>query len=88
MVIPTHEFAGDLDERLEFPPHWDIHVMEMAGAKSPVLTSPREIAAQIAKPFGTGQLRELAQGKKTAVMTFDDLTRTTPNLHGRAPDRR
>ena len=22
VVIPTHEFAGDLDERLEFPPHW------------------------------------------------------------------
>lgn len=77
VVIPTHEFAGDLDERLEFPPHWDIHVMEMAGANAPALT-PAEIAAQIAKPFGTGTLREIAQGKKTAVVTFDDLTRTTP----------
>jgi nickel-dependent lactate racemase len=77
VVIPTHEFAGDLDERLEFPPHWDIHVMEMAGANVPALTSS-EIAAQIAKPFGTGTLREIAQGKRTAVVTFDDLTRTTP----------
>ena len=51
--------------------------MEMAGANAPVLTSA-EIAAQIAKPFGTGTLREIAQGKRTAVVTFDDLTRTTP----------
>lgn len=77
VVIPTHEFAGDLDERLEFPPNWDIHVMDMAGHSAPVL-SPREIAAQIARPFGTGALREMAQGKKTVVVTFDDLTRTTP----------
>ena len=77
VVIPTHEFAGDLDERLEFPSNWDIHVMEMAGHNAPAL-SPREIAAQIARPFGTGTLRELAQGKKTVVITFDDLTRTTP----------
>src|ERR1035437_6887655 len=40
VVIPTHEFAGDLDERLEFPPNWDIHVMDMAGHNAPVL-SPR-----------------------------------------------
>ncbi len=77
VIIPTHEFAGDLDERLDFPPHWDIHVMDMAGHNAPAL-SPREIAAQIARPFGTGTLRELAQGKKTVVITFDDLTRTTP----------
>jgi len=77
VVIPTHEFAGDLDERLEFPSHWDVHVMDMAGHADPVL-SPREIAAQVAKPFGTGPLREIARGKKTAVITFDDLTRTTP----------
>src|ERR1035437_8181224 len=37
VVIPPHEFAGDLDERLEFPPNWDIHVMDMAGPNPPGL---------------------------------------------------
>ncbi len=27
---------------------------------------------------GAGTLREIAQGKKTAVVTFDNLARTTP----------
>ncbi len=77
VVIPTHEFAGDLDERLDFPGDWDVNVMEMAGHDAPVLT-PRQLAEQLNQPVGTRTLRELAEGKKTVVITFDDLTRTTP----------
>jgi nickel-dependent lactate racemase len=82
VTIPTHEFAGPngashIEERLDFPASWDVHVMQMAGHDIPVLT-PQQIAEQSAKPIGTKSLRELAEGKKTVAISFDDLTRTTP----------
>src|SRR5450759_1783903 len=80
VTIPTHEFAGPggapwLEERLDFPATWDIHVMEMAGHNQPALT-PRQIADQCSNPIGARSLRELAEGKKTVAISFDDLTRT------------
>ncbi len=77
VTIPTHEFAGDLDERLDFPADWDVNVMHMTGQNAPVLTS-QQIAASLDQPIGTKTLRELAEGKRTVVVTFDDLTRGTP----------
>ena len=82
VTIPTHEFAGPggapwIEERLDFPANWDIHVMEMAGHNLPALT-PEQIADQCSHPIGAQSLRELAAGKKTVAISFDDLTRTTP----------
>ncbi len=77
VIVPTHEFAGDLDERLDFPADWDIQVMNMAGHAAPVLTAA-QIGNRLDQPIGTRRLREVAEGKKTVVVTFDDLTRTTP----------
>ncbi|MGE5568368.1 MAG: lactate racemase domain-containing protein [Rhodospirillales bacterium] len=77
VVIPTHEFAGNLDERLEFPADWEINVMDMRGRIAPVLSSG-EIRRSLDRPIGTKSLRELAEGKKTVAITFDDLTRATP----------
>ena len=82
VVIPTHELAGPdgapfMEERIDFPDGWDVHVQDMAGHSLPVLSSD-QIAAQCSTPIGTKSLRELAQGKKTVAITFDDLTRTTP----------
>ena len=77
VTIPTHEFAGDLDERIDFPADWDINVMNMAGHTAPPLT-PQQIADKLNQPIGTKTLREIAEGKKSVVVTFDDLTRTTP----------
>lgn len=82
IVIPTHEFAGPngapwIEERLDFPASWDLHVMDMAGHNLPVL-SPQQVAEQSGKTIGTKTLRELAEGKKTVAISFDDLTRTTP----------
>src|SRR6266567_8974224 len=82
VVIPTHEFAGPngapwIEERLDFPASWDLHVMDMAGHNLPVLT-PQQIAEQANQPIGSKSLRELAEGKKTVAISFDDLTRTTP----------
>jgi len=82
VVIPTHELAGPngapwIEERIDFPASWDVHVMDMAG-HSRATISPEQIAEQCSQPIGTKSLRELAQGKKTVAITFDDLTRTTP----------
>ena len=77
VVIPTHEFYGNLDERLDFPADWEINVMNMRGHAAPALTTG-QIEESLSKPIGTPPLREIAAGKKTVVITFDDLTRATP----------
>ena len=82
VVIPTHEFAGPngapwIEERLDFPAGWNVRVMDMAGHNKPVLTA-QQIAEQCSMPVGSKPLRELAEGKKTVAISFDDLTRTTP----------
>jgi len=48
-VIPTHEFAGNLHERLDFPNDWEINVMDMKGHNGPVLT-PQQIVQGLNKP--------------------------------------
>jgi len=77
VVIPTHEHYGDIDERLDFPASWQVNLMKMAGHDAPVL-SPEEIRKHLQSPMGTRPLREIAAGKKTVIVTFDDLTRPTP----------
>lgn len=77
VVIPTHEHYGDLDERLDFPAAWQLNVMKMAGHDAPVL-SQEEIRRRLQSPIGARPLREIAAGKKTVIVTFDDLTRPTP----------
>jgi len=44
VTIPTHEFAGPngapwIEERIDFPANWDVHVQDMAGHKMPALTT-------------------------------------------------
>ncbi|MCK4676899.1 MAG: DUF2088 domain-containing protein [Bacteroidales bacterium] len=75
--IRTHEFYGDIEEQLAFPVTWELDVMHMKGHGRPGLTSD-QIRQRIDQPIGTPPLREMSAGKKTAVITFDDLTRPTP----------
>jgi len=77
VVIPTHEWAGNIEERLDFPSDWNIQVSEMAGHDAPVLDA-QQIGTKLAQPIGTKSLRELAAGKQRVVITFDDTTRPTP----------
>src|SRR5207253_1158865 len=56
---------------------WEIGVLEMKGAGAPVLAS-KEIGVLLDKPIGARPLREIVDGKKRIVITFDDLTRPTP----------
>lgn len=77
VTIRTHEHFGDIEEQISFPSDWELLVQHMKGHGRPGL-SVAEIREKLNHPIGTPQLRELAAGKKTAVITFDDLTRPTP----------
>ena len=77
--IPTREHFGDEEERLQIPSSWDLTVYHMAGIKAPVL-SAEQIGQRIEAPIGTKRLADIARGKRTALITFDDLTRPTPIL--------
>ena len=75
--IRTHEFYGDFEEQLTFPGDWELEVLHMKGMGKPGMTTD-QIREKLDHPIGTPPLREIAAGKKTAVVTFDDLTRPTP----------
>jgi nickel-dependent lactate racemase len=77
LVLPTHEHFGDLEERIDLPAAWEVQLVKMAGDGAPAL-SRDEIRRRIQAPVGTLPLREIAAGKKTAIITFDDLSRPTP----------
>ena len=75
--LTTHEWYGDIEERLDFPDDWQVNIVNMAGHSAAVLSSD-EIRNRINNPVGTKLLSDIAYGKKTVVITFDDLTRPTP----------
>jgi len=75
--LRTHEWFGDRLEQFRFPASWRITVQHMKGHLAPVL-SAHEIERSIRRPVGTPPLREIAAGRTTATIAFDDLTRPTP----------
>lgn len=75
--LRTHEWFGDRVENFQFPAGWEIQVHHMHGVNNPVLR-PAQIRDAILHPVGTPPLRELAAGKRTVAIAFDDLTRPTP----------
>jgi hypothetical protein len=77
VVLNTHDYIGEQQERLDFPKDWQVDVMRLAGEGRPTL-SPEQIIQKLRSPIGTKQLRDIAAGKKSAVVTFDDLSRPTP----------
>ncbi|MBE0679804.1 MAG: DUF2088 domain-containing protein [Bacteroidales bacterium] len=77
LSIRTHEHYGDIEEHLFFPDDWELEVIHMKGHGQPGLSS-EQIRTKLNEPIGTPPLKEIAAGKKKAVITFDDLTRPTP----------
>lgn len=75
--INTHEHYGDIEEQLGFPDGWELEVIHMKGHGHQGLTT-EQIRDRLSQPYGSPSLREIASGKKKAVVTFDDLTRPTP----------
>ncbi|MBW1878788.1 MAG: DUF2088 domain-containing protein [Deltaproteobacteria bacterium] len=76
IVLPELLWYGNTSAELHTPDDWQVEVREMHGAKRPGMT-PEQMAAAINDPIGTRPIRELAKGKKKAVILFDDMTRPT-----------
>lgn len=74
--VPQFAWYGDTELKLSFPPIWEIIVCEMKGRDAPRLTDVR-MQNSFASPIGTPTISELARGRKSAVIIFDDLSRPT-----------
>jgi nickel-dependent lactate racemase len=66
------------DSRLDIdlPDEWDVEYCPMRGADRSPLTL-EQVETAILNPIGTPRLRDLAKGKKRAVILFDEMTRPT-----------
>jgi nickel-dependent lactate racemase len=67
---------GNSSFEIDLPDSWEVTLHPMQGAQAPALTLQR-MADGIHQPIGQPRLRELARGKKKAVIIFDDMTRPT-----------
>jgi len=75
--VPELLWYGNGNLELALPDEWEVEVCRMRGAQRPDLDEGA-IAAAIRDPIGSPPIRELAAGKKKAVIVFDDMTRPTP----------
>lgn len=75
--LPSNSLYGNKPIPLEFPEHWDVNISRFAGYDTPAL-SEEEIRERIRKAIGTQPIVKGAQGKKSAVIIIDDITRPTP----------
>jgi nickel-dependent lactate racemase len=72
--MKTNHWYGDDPIEINFPEGWNVDTRLMAGHNLTPLT-PEEIKARIRSPIGSRRLKEIAEGKDTAVIVFSDLTR-------------
>ena len=75
--VPQLAFYGDTDLELALPASWQVEMRPMPGAEAPPLRD-EEIRAVLGDSIGTPPLRELARGRREAVIIFDDIARPTP----------
>lgn len=73
--IPSHIWR-DREIELNFPDDWDVSVLRMKGEDCKAL-SREEMLHAIRNPIGAKPLQKLAEGRDSAVIIFDDLTRPT-----------
>jgi nickel-dependent lactate racemase len=66
--------ASDLE--IDLPEDWEVELCPMRGARRPPL-SVAQMAEAIGEPIGSPSLKDLARGKRSAVIVFDDITRPT-----------
>lgn len=74
VTIPWGSWRGNKEIPLAFPNNWKVTVASMADGED---VSQAEIGKAFANPIGQEPIRKLAEGKKTAVIAVDDLTRPT-----------
>ncbi|MFC1524394.1 lactate racemase domain-containing protein [Thermodesulfobacteriota bacterium] len=70
--IPWAAWHEETNLELTFPDEWDIHTCHMKDAPR---ISDQDILKNIQNPIGSRPLRELAIGRKNAVIAVEDITR-------------
>lgn len=74
--LPQMAWYGDEQMEFTFPSSWDVHLLRMSGDDAPPITED-QIREAFANPIGSKSIKDIARGKKDAVIIFDDLTRPT-----------
>ena len=74
-TVRSRAWYGDEELTLNFPTGWEVEVL---GPKDAPALSDAQIERAFAEPIGTPRISELAKGKKSAAIIFDDLSRPTP----------
>src|ERR1700694_3934608 len=72
--VPWACWFGDTMFDLPFPSAWDVQLHPPGDGPD---IGEEGIARAFANPIGTPRIRDLARGKKTAVVVIDDLSRPT-----------
>lgn len=74
--LPQLLWYGNTTLDIEMPDNWDVEICPMRGAQRTPLTF-EQMEAAMQNPIGSPTIKELARGKKSAVILFDDMTRPT-----------
>ena len=72
--IPWAAWYGDEDFKLSFPEEWEVEVARMTDKED---IEDKEIEKSIKNPINSPRLRDIAKGKKSAVVVVDDISRPT-----------
>lgn len=75
--LPQMRWYGDIEIEITIPDTWKTEVVGTKGDELSALTY-QQLKKKIDTPIGSKTIRELAVGKKKAVIIFDDITRGTP----------
>lgn len=74
--LPRLLWYGNDFLTIDLPDDWDVQYCPMNGAEVKQLSS-EQMRRAIQNPLSTSSLRELARGKKSVAIVFDDMTRPT-----------
>lgn len=74
--LPQLLWYGNSTLEIDLPDNWDVELCPMKGMDQQPITV-EQMEAAIQQPIGSPSIRDLARGKKSAVIIFDDMTRPT-----------
>ena len=74
-TIHSRAWYGDEELTLNFPNGWEVEIL---GPKDGPALSDAQLAQAFAEPIGTPRIAAMANGKKSAAIIVDDLSRPTP----------
>ena len=74
--LPQLLWYGNTTLEIDLPDQWEVQLCPMRGAGRPPM-SLAQMETAILDPIGSPPIRDIAKGKRTAVIVFDDMTRPT-----------